>query len=137
MIQTSMLRIPSLIALTMILSIALMACNRNKNQPVDQPYQEPVNTAPAPMTKSVMLYKYRFNPNSLSVPAGSTVIFSNKDPEQHNINIKQLNIDKVLKPNEKFSYTFSNPGTYTVNNRLSNQPMQAHSQQKVKQPLPH
>lgn len=111
-----------------LLSIAMLltACNKNKNQPNNnQPYEEPVNSAPAPITKSVVLYQYKFNPNALSVPAGSTIIFTNKDPEQHNINIKSLNVDKILKPNEKFSYTFSSPGTYSVNNRLSNQPMQA------------
>lgn len=116
----------ALILLVLATSMLLTACNKNKNQPInDQPYQEPVNSAPAPVSKSMVLYKYKFNPNSLSIPAGSTVTFTNKDPEQHNINIKSLNVDKILKPNEKFSYTFSNPGTYTINNRLSNQPMQA------------
>lgn len=125
MTSSSMLRIPALIALTMIMSVALMACNKNKNQPVDQPYQEPINTAPAAMTKSVMLYKHTFNPNSLSIPVGSTVVFTNKDPDQHNVNIKQLNVDQIIQKNGSFSYTFNSPGTFTVTNRLSNSPMKA------------
>ncbi len=124
--MTNRVQTIAFVCLALMLGTMLTACNKNKNQPYnDQPYQEPVNTAPAPVTKSVVLYKYKFNPNSLSVPAGSTIVFTNKDPEQHNVNIQKLNVDKILKPNEKFSYTFSSPGTYTVNNRLSNQPMQA------------
>jgi plastocyanin len=61
----------------------------------------------------------------LTIAVGTTVVFQNKDPEQHNVTIQQLGVDQNLKPNTEFSYTFNQPGTYTVNNRLANSPMRA------------
>lgn len=83
------------------------------------------NTNPAPVTKSVIIYSYKFNPNTLTVPAGTTVVFQNKDPERHNVNIASLNIDQMINPNGKWSYTFASTGTFKVTNRLANTPMSA------------
>lgn len=82
-------------------------------------------TNTAPQTKSLILYQYKFNPNTLTVPVGTTVVFKNKDPEQHNVTIQALNVDQMLKANGEWSYTFSATGEYAVTNRLSNTPMQA------------
>ena len=83
------------------------------------------NTNPAPTTKSIIIYSYKFNPNTLTVPVGTTIVFQNKDPEQHNVNITALNVDQMIKPNSQWSYTFSSTGTFTVTNRLANTPMKA------------
>jgi plastocyanin len=116
------------LALSMLatLAFALSACG--PSQPAGGntvPDQTPVetNTAPAGVKKTIMLYNYKFNPNTLSVPAGSTIVFKNKDPEQHNVNIAALNIDRMLNSNESFEVSFPNPGTYEVINRLANTPM--------------
>lgn len=106
-----------------------LGCRRNA-QPDPMPVQQPVpdqtvSDAPAPKTYSIMLYRSQFNPNTLNIVAGSQIIFKNKDPEQHNVNIKDLNVDKMLKANQSFTYTFNKPGTYVVNNRVSNNTMKA------------
>ncbi len=112
-------------SLVTTLAIALSACGPSTPAGNNVPDNTPVetNTAPAGVKKTIMLYNYKFNPNTLTVPAGSTIVFKNKDPEQHNVNIAGLNIDRMLAANESFEVTFSNAGTYVVTNRLANTPM--------------
>lgn len=80
-------------------------------------------TAPAAATKKVVLWQYRFNPASITVSAGDTIVFENKDPEPHNINIAALNVDQNIEPGATWSYTFNTAGEYSVGNRLATNPM--------------
>lgn len=102
-------------------ALGTTACKKKQQVP-DQPAQTGT-TAPAPQTKEVMLYQYRFNPNTLSVPVGTTVKFQNKDPEQHNVRIAALNIDQMIASGESWSYTFDTKGEFAVDNRLATNPM--------------
>ena len=122
-----MFRSATICTLMLALTVGLVGCRKNQTQPAPQPapVETTTNPTPAPQTKKLILYKYKFNPNALTVPVGTTVIFENKDPEQHNVHIKSLNIDKMLRTNESFSYTFNRAGTYAVTNRVSNNPMNA------------
>lgn len=81
--------------------------------------------APAAQTKKVVLWQYRFNPASLTVNSGDTVVFENKDPEPHNVNISALNVDQNIEPGATWSYTFNTAGEYAVGNRLAENPMTA------------
>ena len=81
--------------------------------------------APAAQTKKVVLWQYRFNPASLTVSAGDTVQFENKDPEPHNVSIAALNVDQNIEPGATWSYTFNAAGEYSVGNRLATNPMTA------------
>ncbi len=81
--------------------------------------------APAAKTSKVVLWQYRFNPASLTISAGDTVQFENKDPEPHNINIAALNVDQNIEPGATWSYTFNTAGEYSVGNRLVEQNMSA------------
>ena len=122
-----MFRSATICTLMLTMTIGIIGCRKNQTQPAPQPapVETTTNPTPAPQTKKLILYKYKFNPNALTVPVGTTVIFENKDPEQHNVHIKSLNIDKMLRTNESFSYTFNRAGTYAVTNRVSNNPMNA------------
>lgn len=82
-------------------------------------------TQAAPESKDVNLFGYKFNPNSLTVPAGTTVVFNNKDPENHNVTISALGIDEVIEPGQSFSFTFTTTGEFAVSNRLVSNPMSA------------
>ena len=73
--------------------------------------------------KSVILYQYRFQPNTLTVKKGTTVEFMNKDQEKHNVKIAALDVDKNLEPGKKFSHTFKTTGEFAVENRLSEKSM--------------
>ena len=81
--------------------------------------------AAAPANKTMALFKYRFQPNTLSIPAGTTVVFENKDPEKHNVTIAALNVDQMIEPGQSWSYTFNTTGEFALTNRLSTNPMNA------------
>jgi plastocyanin len=81
--------------------------------------------APAAQTKKVVMWQYRLNPASLTINAGDTVVFENKDPEPHNVNIAALNVDQNVEPGSTWSYTFNAAGEYSVGNRLATNPMTA------------
>ncbi len=88
----------------------------------------PADTTPtetAPAEQSMVIYQYRFNPNTLTVPAGTTVVFENKDPERHNVTIAALNVDQMIEPNSTWSYTFATTGEFAIENRLATNPMTA------------
>ncbi len=116
-----MSNVSRLMVLVLVLfAMSATACKKKEEVP-DQPVTE--TTAPAPETKEVMLYQYRFNPNTLSIPVGTKVNFKNKDPEQHNVRIAALNIDQMVPAGDTWSYTFSTKGEFAVDNRLATNPM--------------
>lgn len=108
--------------LVMFLSAGLMACSSGDDAVTED---ETVAEQPAgeAQVKTVTLYKYQFNPSTLTVQAGTIVGFSNKDPEQHNVSIAALNIDETLAAGESFQLEFNTPGEFAVNNRFSSSPM--------------
>ena len=110
----------SALVVMVLLALTAVACGGG-NQPV--PDQPAAKEAPAPKDRSVVLYQYKFNPNTLTIPAGTKVTFKNKDPERHNINIAALNVDENLDPNQTFTYTFDTRGEFAVSNRFANNPM--------------
>lgn len=88
----------------------------------------PADTTPveqAPEKKTVNLFGYAFNPNALTIAAGTTVDFTNKDPENHSVTISALGIDEIVEPGKTFSYTFTTTGEFAVTNRLATNPMTA------------
>ena len=116
-----MKRMSKLMMLALVFCALGLSTGCKKKQEVpDQPVTE---EAPAPQQKEVALYQYRFNPNTLTVPAGTTVVFKNKDPERHNVRIAALNIDQMVEAGESWSYTFETTGEFAVDNRLATNPM--------------
>lgn len=99
-------------------AFAMTACKKKQEVP-----DQPVSEAPAPQTKEVMLYQYRFNPNTLTVSVGTTVKFTNKDPERHNVRIAALNIDQMVDAGQSWSHVFDTKGEFAVDNRLATNPM--------------
>ena len=104
-------------ALLLIASLALfaLACGGSSATVPDQPATE----AQPQQDRTVVLYQYRFNPNALTVPSGTTIVFQNRDPESHNLNIPALNIDQNIQPNQEWSHTFNTRGEFAVGNRFS------------------
>jgi amicyanin len=62
----------------------------------------------------VKIDNFSFAPATLTVPAGTTVTWVNQDDVPHNIVSSEGKTLKspVMDTDEKFSYTFSQPGTY-------------------------
>ena len=62
----------------------------------------------------VKIDNFVFSPNPLTVPAGSTIRWTNHDDIPHNVVGDDKSFkSKVLATDETFTYTFTKPGTYT------------------------
>jgi amicyanin len=61
----------------------------------------------------VKIDNFSFGPAELKVPVGTTVTWTNRDDIPHTaVSTDKLFKSKVLDTDEKFSFTFSKPGTY-------------------------
>ena len=70
------------------------------------------NGAPV-ATDAVTIKNFGFSPATISVPAGSTVVWTNDDSVQHDITFDGGGIvSSVLNHNDTFSHTFPTAGTY-------------------------
>ncbi len=66
-----------------------------------------------PKPNEVTIDNFCFSPQTLTVPAGTKVTWTNKDDVPHTVTStdKQFG-SRALDTDEKFSFTFSTPGTY-------------------------
>jgi plastocyanin len=63
--------------------------------------------------QEVKIDNFSFAPASITVAAGTTVRWTNRDDIPHNIVSSEHSFkSKVLDTDEQFSYTFDKPGTY-------------------------
>jgi plastocyanin len=66
-----------------------------------------------PETTEVKIDNFSFGPAELTVPAGTTVTWTNRDDIPHTVvSTDKVFKSKVLDTDEKFSFTFSKAGTY-------------------------
>jgi plastocyanin len=67
--------------------------------------------------ESVEMVNTRFQPATITVPAGTTVEWKNMDPMIHNVVADEgdwgMAANQFLNQGETFRYTFDTPGTYT------------------------
>jgi plastocyanin len=62
----------------------------------------------------VKIDNFVFAPNPVTVPAGTTIRWTNRDDIPHNVVAEDKSFkSKVMDTDESFTYTFSKPGTYT------------------------
>lgn len=71
-------------------------------------------TKPDTKPIEVTIDNFSFGPQFLTIPAGTTVTWINRDDVPHTVASSEGNILKspVLDTDEKFSYTFTTRGTY-------------------------
>jgi plastocyanin len=63
---------------------------------------------------AVKIDNFSFAPQTLTVPVGATVTWTNGDDIPHTaVSTEGVFKSKVMDTDEKFSYTFTKPGTYT------------------------
>jgi plastocyanin len=63
---------------------------------------------------AVKIDNFVFGPQTLTVPVGTTVTWTNSDDIPHTaVSTDGVFKSKVMDTNEKFSYTFTKPGTYS------------------------
>jgi plastocyanin len=64
-------------------------------------------------THEVSIDNFSFTPMEISIPVGTQVTWINKDDVPHTvISVDHKFKSQALDTDEKFSFTFSNPGTY-------------------------
>ena len=75
-------------------------------------------TAAAPMATNVEIKHYKFGPETITVPVGATVTWTNEDDEPHTVTAAGVFASPGLDYDETFSYTFTNPGSYRYSCKL-------------------
>ncbi len=70
-------------------------------------------TAAAPVTTSVEIKHFKYGPETITVPVGATVTWTNEDDEPHTVTATGVFASPGLDYDETFSYTFTKPGSYT------------------------
>jgi plastocyanin len=71
------------------------------------------NDQPTAATAAVNIDNFVFGPQTITVPVGTTVTWTNKDDIPHtSVSTDGVFKSKVLDTDEKFSYTFTKAGTY-------------------------
>jgi len=69
--------------------------------------------AASPSATSVEIKHFKFGPETLMVPVGATVTWTNEDEEPHTVTATGVFASPGLDYDETFSYTFTKPGQYT------------------------
>ena len=73
-----------------------------------------VNAQQAAATSGVTIDNFSFGPPTLTVAAGTTVTWTNRDDIPHTVVSTEGTFkSKAVDTDEKFSYKFAKPGTYT------------------------
>lgn len=68
----------------------------------------------APAVTEVKIDNFSFNPPQLTVKAGTTIHWTNRDDLPHNVVAEDKTFrSKVMDTDEQFSFTFDKPGTYS------------------------
>lgn len=71
-------------------------------------------TTPATNVTSVMIHNFSFLPQSISVPKGTTITWTNMDSAPHTVTSdNNAFASGTLKTNDTFKFTFNTPGTFT------------------------
>jgi amicyanin len=69
--------------------------------------------AATPAAMEVKIDNFKFGPEALTVPVGTTVTWTNRDDIPHTVvSTDGVFKSKVLDTDEKFSFTFTKAGTY-------------------------
>jgi plastocyanin len=94
----------NLTVVVMVAMVLLFAGSRNVTANSPQPAAAPAE---------VKIDNFTFGPGTVTVSAGTTVTWTNRDDIPHTVvNTDGVFKSKVLDTDEKFSYTFTKPGIF-------------------------
>jgi plastocyanin len=76
--------------------------------------QTPAAAPPPAAAVAIEIHNFAFAPATITVPVGAQVTWTNKDESGHNVVSSDKTIkSQVLDTDEKFTFTFTQPGTYS------------------------
>ena len=92
--------------------ILLLAVGSNRAVSGEKtPPAQPQQTAAA--SAEVKIDNFKFGPEAVTIAAGTTVTWTNRDDIPHTVvSTDGVFKSKVMDTDERFSFTFSKPGTY-------------------------
>ena len=88
-------------ALAILLALLLVACS-----------QAAAPAAPVATDQVDLPRSYRFAPDDITVQAGTTVTWTNKDNFTHSVRLLDSGEVQMMKPGESVSLTFATPGLF-------------------------
>jgi plastocyanin len=95
------------IVLSLMLLFALSSCGETA-----APGSTPA-AASTPSPVEVQILDFKFDPATVTVPVGTTVVWVNQGPTEHSATSKQGLWDShLLQKGASYQYTFTKPGTY-------------------------
>jgi plastocyanin len=106
-ISIRMLLVSGLIAPLILFGIFSVSC-----QPTT-PTAGPTPT-PAPTSVEVEMSDFAFVPDTITIPVGTSVTWTNQDPSTHTVTSETGLFDSgILAPNASFSHSFTERGTFS------------------------
>ena len=93
---------------------AAPAATPNSNMDMPKPAPRDRNNMPTSAAKDqIVIENFSFKPATVTVKAGTTVTWVNRDNEPHTVSDSDKRFKSgAMDTNEQFSYTFAAPGTY-------------------------
>jgi plastocyanin len=81
---------------------------RSRAEPCSEPSDKPASSA------TIKIDNFSFGPATITIPAGSTVTWTNNDDVPHVVTSDDGKMfkSKALDTDDRFSFTFTKPGTY-------------------------
>ena len=114
----------TLLAVAVVAGLVASACASaapaaNTARPTQSVSAAPVTATPASATSAddktvvVQLGEHFFDPSSITVRVGTTVIWRNNGQQTHDIHARDGSFDSpLLNPGNTFTFTFTKPGLY-------------------------
>jgi len=103
-----------IVILAGFLTAGVLVSGRGQNSASAQAGMSEASDKSEMASNEVTIDNFSFTPQTLTIPAGSTVKWTNKDDVPHTVvetNSHKFK-SKALDTDETFSYTFTDPGTY-------------------------
>ncbi len=97
------------IVVTILGIVALSGCVQNQQEP-PQNTSSPKNTS----YSTIMIQNFAYNPNTLTVKAGTNITWTNRDSAIHDVaSDSGAFASEDLAKGESYTYNFTKPGEYT------------------------
>jgi len=101
------------ISLMVILMTCVIACSKDDTEDMDMNNGNNGNTGGTPGTNQVLIQGMAFDPATITVKAGTTIKWTNKDDVAHTVSSDSSVFESgSMSMGTSFSYTFSTPGTF-------------------------
>jgi amicyanin len=96
-----------------VLMLAMAGGEASRGEKFSPALVQPAAAASAEVKPEVKIDNFKFGPEALTIAAGTTVTWTNRDDIPHTVvSTDGVFKSKVLDTDEKFSFTFAKPGTY-------------------------